>query len=177
MTVLDDIIAYKKDEVSAAIKTTPLRDLEASIANGMPTRKFEAALRSISATEFALIAEVKKASPSKGLIRDPFDPVDIARSYQAGGATCLSVLTDGPSFQGKPEYLTAIRNAVSLPLLRKDFMIDPYQVYQARAWGADCILIIMACLNDKTAATLLSVAQELDLDALVEVHNLSLIHI
>jgi indole-3-glycerol phosphate synthase len=170
MSVLDDIIAYKKDEVRAAKAATPLHALEDRARAHRP-RGFEAALREQSAHGFALIAEIKKASPSKGLIRADFDPPALARAYEEGGATCLSVLTDGPGFKGAPDHLVAARAAVGLPVLRKDFMIDPYQVAEAAAWGADAILIILASSDDALARDLFAAARAFGLDALFETHD------
>ncbi len=171
-TMLDKIAAYKRKEVAAAKAERPLRNLLMEAREAPAPRGFRAALEAARKRKKpGLIAEIKKASPSQGVIRADFEPEKLARAYERGGATCLSVLTDSLSFQGAPEDLIVARQATHLPVLRKDFMLDPYQIVQSRALGADCILVIMAMVSDETAAQLLGAAREWGMDAIVEVHD------
>ena len=171
--ILKRIIARKHEEIDESIIRVSMEQMIELSSFADNTRGFYQALASkVDNRQNAVIAEIKKASPSKGVLRKNFNPVEIAKSYEAGGASCLSILTDRDFFQGDPQYLIKARAAVSIPVIRKDFIIDPYQVYEARAMGADCILLIVSCLNDKQLQTLSDLAQELTMDVLVEVHDI-----
>lgn len=171
--ILKKIIARKKIEIEECRNNTSLDDMIAKSKYGLPTRGFYEALNNKSKRkESAVIAEIKKASPSRGVLRKDFNPIDIAKSYESGGATCLSILTDKDFFKGDNQYLIDAREAVNIPVLRKDFIIDPYQIYEARAINADCILLIASCLNDIQLKNLSDLAIELSMDVLVEVHDL-----
>ena len=170
--VLIEICDRKREHIAACKQALPFSEIEAQATAASPVRGFERELEnSAFIGAFGLVAEIKKASPSKGVIRDAFDPIAIAKAYEAGGAQCLSVLTDEPYFQGKNEYLIAARDAVSLPVLRKDFLLDPYQITESRAIGADCILLIMAALDGEQPKELEQQAMDLGMSVLVEVHN------
>jgi indole-3-glycerol phosphate synthase len=167
--ILDEIIAYKKQELAETKRAAPFADVKAKAADAGPARGFEQALSAGSAIR--LIAEVKKASPSKGVIREDFNPIEISRTYEQSGATCLSVLTEKKYFQGSIAYLAEIRKAVELPLLRKDFIVDAYQIVEARAAGADAVLLIAACLERQQIEDFIGIAKEQGLDVLVESHT------
>jgi indole-3-glycerol phosphate synthase len=170
--ILDTILARKREEVRERAARTPLRELANGIESAPPVRGFRAAMQTrIDAGDSAVIAEIKKASPSRGVIRADFRPAEIARRYEAGGAACLSVLTDVDFFQGADAYLVAARASCALPVLRKDFVIDEYQIYEARALGADCVLLIVAALDDARLQEFAALAQDLEMDALVEAHD------
>lgn len=175
--ILIKILKTKQEEIAQRSASTDIQALKEAIASASPVRPFVDSIRnSIKNNKPAIIAEIKRASPSKGLIRENFNPEEIAQSYQAGGASCISVLTDQQYFQGSEDYLMAARNACSLPVIRKDFIIDPYQVYEARAINADCILLIVSALTDEKMLELYSLARELRMDVLIEVHDADELH-
>ncbi|PHM18811.1 MAG: indole-3-glycerol-phosphate synthase [Curvibacter sp. PD_MW3] len=170
--ILNQIVEVKRQEIAAALKKKSLAAMRADAESRVLTRDFVGVMRAkIAAGQAAVIAEIKKASPSKGVLRADFEPADIAQSYAENGAACLSVLTDRQFFQGQPDYLKQARASCELPVLRKDFMVDPYQIYESRAMGADCILLIAACLEDGRMAELEAIARSLDMAVLVEVHD------
>ena len=170
--ILSEIVAHKRRELAEQKARVPLASLESKLAQSPAPRGFARAIEAAIATgRAAVIAELKRASPSRGVLREKYDPAAIAASYATGGATCLSVLTDAKYFEGSAEHLIAARAAVSLPVLRKDFMVDPYQMVETRVMGADCILLIVACLSDAELAALARAARDLELDVLLEVHN------
>ena len=170
--ILKKIVSRKHEEIDEGIKRVPLERMIELASNADKTRGFYNALQSkVKQKQSGIIAEIKKASPSKGVLRENFDPVEIAKSYESGGASCLSILTDRDFFQGDPLFLIKARAAVSIPVIRKDFIVDPYQVYESRAMGADCILLIVSCLKDSELKSLSQLASSLGMDTLVEVHD------
>ena len=170
--ILNKIVSRKHEEIDEGIKRVPLERMIELASNADQTRGFYNALQSkVKQKQSGIIAEIKKASPSKGILRENFDPVEIAKSYESGGASCLSILTDRDFFQGDPLFLIKARAAVSIPVIRKDFIVDPYQVYESRAMGADCILLIVSCLKDSELKSLSQLASSLGMDTLVEVHD------
>ena len=170
--ILEKIVAVKREEIAQSRRKVPLEAMRADAESRVLTRDFEGAIRrQIGAGRSAVIAEIKKARPSKGVLREEFIPADIAQSYAEAGAACLSVLTDRQFFQGRPDYLKQARASCDLPVLRKDFMVDAYQIYESRAMGADCILLIVACLEDSRMSELEAIAHSLDMAVLVEVHD------
>ena len=171
MSVLHEICKKKRAHVEKQKNAHPLNEIKNRIADQSPSRGFIDRIKTVNAAGIALITEVKKASPSKGLIRADFDPASIAKIYEDNGAACVSVLTDEPYFQGTDAHFISARTAIELPMIRKDFMIDPYQIYESRALGADCILLIMAALDDSLAAELYGLATDLGMDVLVEIHD------
>ena len=175
--ILERIESTKREEIAAAKVKLPESEIKEMVKDALPVRNFHQALKKrVDSGQFALIAELKKASPSKGMIREEFDPISIARAYELGGADCLSILTDKQYFHGSSKFLQQARSATSLPVLRKDFMYEPYQVYEARTWNADCILIILAAVSDYQAKILEETALNLEMGVLLEVHNEAELH-